>query len=619
MKKLLLLLLLWIVLVSQVNAGSIVSGEGSSTEGLVEILELFLNALSWLWIIPAVVAGTLMTNERVYGSAFNLDMYLWYLWNIMKNFANFTLAFVFLFVILKTFFVGQPGSVFKSYIPKIGLAAVLIQSSWFLVAVIIDITVISTAAVTSVPNQVISSMDTYDSYQVEIPNKCTVFFDMDQDDLPNRLCGEEGEDDFTLSVEDITVSANDASGPLIYMGMGILGFMDFQDPQTINLDEISIGSLIRLILVLLFFVPITILAIINFVRIFYLWMFIIFSPFIVLDSVFGNAVSGKMEGFTKKLTVSNFVGLAFQPVVVLGMLSIIMLFVVALHDFLVVEPGDQGAESSIESIHKHFNIRTDEIGSDVNVVSLHEDDKSGMISVRGSIIEEAGDFVGGFFGYLIISLFVCFMIWALIKVSFKTSEITSGVSDSIFKFSEDAMKAAPVLPGGQSVGALEQFKNRFGRDVFSNVQAKQMDNSELSKLANWGEKFGASTISTRQQDRLMRYVEQTKDQPDPGSRNFFGELRQMAKDGQSLSMRDPNLREAIEAWAKNIGKNIGEDATWLDQDGNVDLDNPDLSGLVRHMMQGGEVNPALRASDFRASISQHQDPIRNADLKDMVR
>jgi len=33
-----------------------------------------------------------MTNDWVYGSVMHLDIYLWKIWNIMKNFANFMLV-----------------------------------------------------------------------------------------------------------------------------------------------------------------------------------------------------------------------------------------------------------------------------------------------------------------------------------------------------------------------------------------------------------------------------------------------------------------------------------------------------------------------------------------------
>jgi phage shock protein PspC (stress-responsive transcriptional regulator) len=54
-----------------------------------------------------VIAGKLMTNEFVVGGAFNIDVYLFKIHNIMRNFANFALGFFLLYIILKSFFSAE--------------------------------------------------------------------------------------------------------------------------------------------------------------------------------------------------------------------------------------------------------------------------------------------------------------------------------------------------------------------------------------------------------------------------------------------------------------------------------------------------------------------------------
>ncbi|HCB51296.1 TPA: hypothetical protein DEP21_01800 [Patescibacteria group bacterium] len=53
----------------------------------------FLNNLmkffSWSWIMFAILAGKFMSNDMIYGTWLHLDQYLWQIWNITKNFANF--------------------------------------------------------------------------------------------------------------------------------------------------------------------------------------------------------------------------------------------------------------------------------------------------------------------------------------------------------------------------------------------------------------------------------------------------------------------------------------------------------------------------------------------------
>jgi hypothetical protein len=60
-------------------------------EKIPEFLNTIVKLFSVIWIIPAIIAGKLMTNDFVYGAMFNLDIYLWKIWNVMKNLANYTL------------------------------------------------------------------------------------------------------------------------------------------------------------------------------------------------------------------------------------------------------------------------------------------------------------------------------------------------------------------------------------------------------------------------------------------------------------------------------------------------------------------------------------------------
>jgi len=60
-----------------------------------------VNFLSWIWIFLAIIAGKFMTNDVVYGAFMNLDKYLRAIRNVMKNFANFGLAAMILYSIIR--------------------------------------------------------------------------------------------------------------------------------------------------------------------------------------------------------------------------------------------------------------------------------------------------------------------------------------------------------------------------------------------------------------------------------------------------------------------------------------------------------------------------------------
>jgi len=62
-----------------------------STMGLRQILDMVLKIIYLLLRPLLVVAGLALDNTLVYASVFHLDAPLWKFWNMMKNFANFTL------------------------------------------------------------------------------------------------------------------------------------------------------------------------------------------------------------------------------------------------------------------------------------------------------------------------------------------------------------------------------------------------------------------------------------------------------------------------------------------------------------------------------------------------
>ena len=72
-----------------------------------------------------------MTNDFVYGAFIHMDVYLWKIRNIMKNFANFTLAGLVLVSIIKGL-VGKEALDVKKIITNTLVAGILIQASRFL-------------------------------------------------------------------------------------------------------------------------------------------------------------------------------------------------------------------------------------------------------------------------------------------------------------------------------------------------------------------------------------------------------------------------------------------------------------------------------------------------------
>ena len=103
----------------------------------------FVKKAVYILVYPVlIVAGKLVDNSLVYGEVFWFDAVLWKLWNIVRNLANFGLWFIFVFYVFKFLTSWQKPKDFKDLLVKALIAWVWIQASWFIIAVLIDISTI---------------------------------------------------------------------------------------------------------------------------------------------------------------------------------------------------------------------------------------------------------------------------------------------------------------------------------------------------------------------------------------------------------------------------------------------------------------------------------------------
>ncbi len=123
----------------------------SIIQSKLDLMNWFLRILYILLRPLLIIAGISLDNTMVYWSFIHLDTYLRQIWNITKNFANFTLWFLVLFEILKWYFKKDWSKQIIWVIWKALIAWVLIQASWFLLWTTIDIANIMTYSVWSLP------------------------------------------------------------------------------------------------------------------------------------------------------------------------------------------------------------------------------------------------------------------------------------------------------------------------------------------------------------------------------------------------------------------------------------------------------------------------------------
>ena len=102
-------------------------------------LSFFQRAFYVLLYPILALAWILVDNSFVYAEVFKFDAVLWQLWNIVRNLANYSLWFIFLYKIFGYLTSGQKSDDLKKLLTSTLIAWVWIQASWFLLAVLIDV------------------------------------------------------------------------------------------------------------------------------------------------------------------------------------------------------------------------------------------------------------------------------------------------------------------------------------------------------------------------------------------------------------------------------------------------------------------------------------------------
>ena len=322
----------------------------------LDMLNTFITNLwrfcSWIWIILWNIAGVLMTNVMVYWEFMHLDNFLWKIWQLTRSIANYALWFLFIYSIFKYIFfkLDKPP---MDQIKNILVASVLVQASWFLVMVLVDLSTIALATVSSFPAQVLSDnstlMQTMKGEMVWsriLNDKKIVVINAFSDeylkwDNDSWYSIEKWGDDSSVDPEKKTVdammpSANNLWWPFIYLwATAFEPYKNRQIPESAD----CVGATEKVITNFLFDAWTTILyslALILFIvllvmRLVYLWIFIAISPIVILLSVVKVIKINKNDDI---LSLSKAVWLIFKPVVFALWMSLMFLVVIVFQGVL---------------------------------------------------------------------------------------------------------------------------------------------------------------------------------------------------------------------------------------------------------------------------------------------
>jgi len=476
------LLLIWVSLFFLINL-TFATDISLKTEPSSVFSNLFVSIMNliWsIWYIFPIIAGKLMTNDLLYWSSLHFDVVLWHIWNFSRSMANFIVWFMFIYFIFKYLFSVWSKDIWiiKTNLPKLAIASIIINMSWFLMWVLIDLSTILIAWLGSLPTLFHTDL----SNNIKIYKHENIVYTPCTKKTDGKACVwwffiTNNHWDWAvnnLSLKKLQSYETMISWPLYFIWSNILWINNSTqkllnqayDIQTKSFKNnwVAIKAIIKLFIFVMFLIPITILIITNIVRIFHVWIYIAFSPLIFLDQVFWWKV---WWGSHKAFVFKNMMWLIFQPVLVVLVFSISIVFLVWIKDWL----------TSVSNSNYSENVK--------KVFLLDQNSSSGILRMDFWNMQDtnSSNFIWWFFGYLIISIFVIIILWALLKISFSASEITRWISDGIFKFSEDIAKTIPVpTPLWKvSVWSLKFLENRIKTIPSSMVESQSR---ELNKIMN---------------------------------------------------------------------------------------------------------------------------------------
>lgn len=319
-----------------------------------ELLYLLVSVLSWIWVFFAKWAGEFLTNKWVYWEIIWLDVVLWQYRNVVKNMANFGLWFYFIYVIWKWVLNMSGIDKIKDKLVWLLVAGVWIQASWFMTAVVIDVSTVTLSAAWAFPSMIISnSSEVKDSFdttrgdflesgkalgnEITIGKKFSLFLsDMWKADFisitPVKLDENIKKEEF---YDTIMPSAESVSGPLYYLWFSILRTPTLVSPKA-NSEQGWKTTIFNILLqwwtTIIFSIEMFVLLVFSVMRVFYMWVFIPMSPIVILLRCIKQA-SGKWENLsfvdslTKQFNFTSFFWNAFKPTLIVLWFSLSMIFV----------------------------------------------------------------------------------------------------------------------------------------------------------------------------------------------------------------------------------------------------------------------------------------------------
>lgn len=209
-------------------------------------------------------------------------------------------------------------------------------------------------------------------------------------------------------------------------------------------------TLIKTIVWLAYLIPLAILCIVLIMRVWYLWLIIAFSPFIILASVKDLGIKWLKDWLEveiwkdkKKFTLQSVIDLLLLPVIVTFTISLSIVFLSSLSEWLTKWGAEAtGIYSRVDWNYKCYDIAITDICIDMPN-------------------QDVGSGISDYFSWFIMNLFGVWLMWFAVMTALKSSDLTRWVAEQAQKLSESMLMNAPIVPmwWGDKKASLSSIMN----------------------------------------------------------------------------------------------------------------------------------------------------------------
>lgn len=545
------------------------------TKDSFEYLNVFFSNLwrffSWIWIVLWNFAGVLMTNSMVYWEFMHLDSFLWKIWQMSRTIANYALWFLFIYYIFRyIFFKDEKPPVTK--IKDILVASVLVQVSWFMTMVLVDLSTIALATVSSFPSQIMSvDSKLTETFKSEI-GKSEILNDKKiivvnaftdeylQSDNSSWFSIEKTEGgDWSVDPKKSTIDAllpgpDNLWGPFIYLWATAFQAQKFvvrPIPVSANCVDSIAKVLTNLLLdawtVILYSLALSFLIVLLVMRLGYLRIFIAISPIVVL--VYALKLT-KLQNKNELFDLRKVIVLIFKPAIFALWISLMFIVVVTVQRLF-----DQSMNSYLDSVGI----------SDKQQTSTKQD----VIPKVSSSLEDAwivGVYLKNWAKSLkdvILSLITLVLMWQLVKLALTSSIWGVGEKSKITEKMKSLVKntwtlfwsvwVVPTPKGMMWFNEIWDF-NGGTSPLLTEAREKietsftERDKSEetiLALLWKW-DKVAVKSVTQTQKDNCFRGTLGSDAAPSAFVK-WLSDLRE--KNKWALKFQD--VKKEVETWVKN--------------------------------------------------------------------